>query len=118
MKDLAPNIMRQRLLIEGFYEIDVDEEVIKKFYKKITKEFGLRTYGPPIIHCADGMGKEINSGYDAFVPLIDSGIYVGAWTSEKFLSMVIYTCKKFDVAKAVEVTKEFWKIKEVEFKSF
>ncbi|MFQ5531974.1 MAG: S-adenosylmethionine decarboxylase [Candidatus Nanoarchaeia archaeon] len=118
MKDLAPHIIRKRLLIEGFYKINVDEEVIKKYFEKITKELGLRTYGPPIIHSPSGEGKEVNQGYDAFVPLIDSGIYVGAWTNEKFLSAVIYTCKDFNVNKAVEVTKEFWKINEVESKQF
>ena len=118
MEDLAPHITRQRLLIEGFYEADVNEEFIKEFYKKITKELGLRTYGDPIIHSPSGEGKEINQGYDCFVPLIDSGIYIGAWTNENFLSMVIYTCKKFEVDKAIKITKEFWKIEEVESKSF
>ncbi len=88
MKDLAPNITRQRLLIEGFYKIDVGEEAIKKYYKTLTKALGLRTYGPPIIHNPSGQGKEINQGYDCFVPLIDSGIYVGAWTNDKFFSPV------------------------------
>jgi len=118
MKDLAPHITRQRLLIEGFYDIKIDERIIEKYYDTLVKSLGLRTYGPPIIHCADGMGKEINSGYDAFVPLIDSGIYLGAWTKEKFLSVIIYTCKKFDKNKAVEATKAFWKIKIIESKEF
>jgi len=113
MKNLAPKITRQRLLIEGFYNIKVNEKIIKKFYDKLTQELKLRTYAKPIIHCADGMGKDINSGYDCFVPLIDSGIYIGAWTKEKFLSMVIYTCKKFSEKKAIEITKKFWNIKEV-----
>jgi S-adenosylmethionine decarboxylase len=118
MKDLAPHITRQRLLIEGFYKIDVDEGVIKEFYKKLTGALGARTYGPPVIHHTGGVGKEVNQGYDCFVPLIDSGIYLGVWVNEKFLSMVIYTCKKFNVKKAVKVTKDFWKIKEVATNSF
>ena len=118
MKNLAPDIKRQRMLIEGFYEIKVDEEVIKKFYEKITKELGLRTYAPPMIHNATGLGKDINAGYDCFVPLIDSGIYIGVWTSRNFISMVLYTCKDFDENKAIEITKKFWKINEVATHSF
>jgi len=118
MRDLAPHIVRQRLLIEGFYKIEANEKVIRKFYKKLTKALGLRTYAEPLIHNPSGQGKEVNQGYDCFVPLIDSGIYLGAWTNEKFLSMVIYTCKKFDIRKAVEVTKKFWKIDEVVTHSF
>ena len=71
MKDLAPHITRQRLLIEGFYKIEVDESVIKEYYKNITSALDLRTYAEPIIHSPSGVGKEINQGYDAFVPLID-----------------------------------------------
>ena len=118
MKNLAPHIIRQRLLIEGFYKIYVDEDVIKRFYKKLTKALGLRTYAEPVIHNTSGQGKEVNQGYDCFVPLMDSGIYLGAWTNEKFLSMIIYTCKKFNVNKAVEVTKDFWKINEAVTQSF
>jgi len=118
MKNLAPQITRQRLLIEGYYDIKVDKKIIKKYFDTITKSLGLRAYGSPIIHCADGMGKDINSGYDAFVPLIDSGIYLGAWTKERFLSIVIYTCKRFDNKKAIEATKAFWKIKTIESKAF
>jgi S-adenosylmethionine decarboxylase len=118
MKNLAPNILRQRLLIEGFYKIDVDEKVVRKYFETIVKALGLRTYAEPIIHSPSGEGKEINQGYDAFVPLIDSGIYVGAWTNAKFFSTVIFTCKKFDENKAIETTKKFWKIDEVATHSF
>ncbi len=118
MKDLAPDITRKRMLIEGFYKIEVNEDIIKKFYAKLTNELALRTYGLPIIHNATGMGKEVNSGYDCFVPLIDSGIYLGVWTSRKFISMIIYTCKDFDEKRAVDVTKKFWKIDEVATHSF
>ena len=118
MKNLAPDIMRKRMLIEGYYNIKVDESVIKKFFEEITKELGLRTYAPPIIHTATGQGKEVNSGYDCFVPLIDSGIYIGIWTKQKFLSIVLYTCKDFNEKKAVEVTTRFWKVGETATHSF
>jgi len=118
MKNLAPNINRQRLLIEGFYKIEADKKVIENNFKKITYELELRMYGEPIIFSPSNDGKEENQGYDAFVPLIDSGISVYIWTSSKFLSLIIYTCKRFDEDKAIKVTKEFWGIEEVEFKSF
>ena len=118
MKNLAPHITRQRLLIEGFYEIGVTRTIIKDYFKTITSSLGLKTYSKPIIHTPSGKGKEINQGYDAFVPLINSGIYLGAWTNKRFLSVVIYTCKKFNPKKAIKVTKIFFKIKKVESKSF
>lgn len=118
MKDLAPHITRQRLLIEGLYGIDVTEDVIRDYFKAITISLGLRTYSEPIIHSTSGEGKEINQGYDCFVPLIDSGIYLGVWTNENFFSAVIFTCKRFDENKAVEVTRKFWKMGEIATHSF
>lgn len=118
MNNIAPHILRQRLLIEGFYSIDVNKKVIKEYYRTLTTALKLKIYASPIIHSPSGQGKDINQGYDCFVPLIDSGIYVGVWVNEKFFSTVIYTCKKFDERKAIDVTKKFWKIKEVVTHSF
>ncbi len=118
MKDLAPEIFRQRLLIEGIYQTNMNEGVIREYFDAILKTLNLRAYGAPIIHSTGGEGKEINQGYDAFVPLVDSGISVYILTKEKFLSVIIYTCKSFDERKALDVTKEFFNIIKIESKSF
>lgn len=113
MKNLAPDIFRQRLLIEGFYTIIVNETTIQGYFNKITAALKLKMYGAPIIFSPAGMGKKENQGYDAFVPLVDSGISLYAWSMAKFISIVIYTCKGFDDKKAIETTKRFFKIKEI-----
>jgi hypothetical protein len=118
MENIAPDIFRKRLLIEGYYAIDVDGEVIKSFFSYITNELSLRTYGEPIVHVTSGTGKEMNQGYDAFVPLIDSGIYIGVWVNKKFLSLIIYTCKDFDEKEALEKTKSFFQLTQSEHKLF
>ncbi len=118
MKYLAPNITRQRLLIEGFYSIDIDKERIIDFFNKITSDLNLRMYGEPIIFSPGGEGKEKNQGYDAFVPLIDSGISLYVWSNSKFLSLIIYTCKEFDEIIALEFVKSFFKTTKIESESF
>jgi len=110
MKNLAPDITRQRLLIEGFVNIEVDKSVIENYLRKITNDLNLKMYGRPIIFSPGGEGKKENQGYDAFVPLIDSGISLYFWSTAKFLSVVIYTCKNFDEGMALEITKDFFKI--------
>jgi len=57
MKNLAPDITRQRLLLEGFYKIDVDKETIKDYFKKVTDALNLRMYGDPIIFSPGGAGE-------------------------------------------------------------
>jgi len=118
MKNLAPDITRQRLLIEGFYNLEVDKEVIKDYFEKITQALELRMYGQPIIFSPGGEGKDENQGYDAFVPLIDSGISLYIWSSSRFFSIIIYTCKSFDEEKAINFTKEFFQAAEIEKMDF
>ncbi len=118
MKNLAPNITRKRLLIEGFFNTEVDSEFIKKYFTHITRELKLRMYGEPIIFSPGGEGSKENQGYDAFVPLIDSGISIYIWSSSKFFSGIFYTCKDFDVEKAIEETKNVFKMLEVETMEF
>lgn len=118
MKDLAPNIKRQRLLVEGFYTIFVDKKKIEEFFMALARHLNLRVYGKPIIFSPGGEGKEENQGYDAFIPLIDSGISLYVWSNAKFFSTIIYTCKEFDEKKAIDFTKEFFKSNRVEFESF
>jgi len=118
MEDLAPDIVRQRLIIEGFYTIDVDEEVLGQYFEELTTAVGLRTYGAPIVFSPAGMGREENQGYDAFVPLVDSGISLYLWSGPHFLSVVAFTCKHFDVGRAVDVTRDFFGMARVAHQQF
>lgn len=118
MKNIAPAIFRKRLLIEGYFEITISEQTLKDFFTFVTQQLQLKTYGEPIVHTTSGKGKEANQGYDAFVPLIDSGIYIAVWLKQKFLSMIIYTCKDFDETKALQHTKDFFGIEHSEYKLF
>ena len=118
MINLAPDIFRQRLLIEAFYEIEVNAKVINNYFEEVIKALELRMYGQPTIFSPSGMGKEENPGYDAFVPLINSGISLYIWSTAKFLSTVLYTCKGFDAQIAIDVTQEFFSMTEIECLSF
>lgn len=118
MKNIAPHVFRQRLLIEGFYTISVDRKKIEKYFSRITSELNLKMYGKPIIFSPGGIGKKENQGYDAFVPLVDSGISLYVWASSKFISLIIYTCKGFDGKTAVRATKGFFKLKKCVYEEF
>jgi S-adenosylmethionine/arginine decarboxylase-like enzyme len=112
LTDIAPDIFRKRLLIEGYFGCTVTAETLKSYFSQLTGELGLRTYGEPVIHHTSGKGKAVNEGLDGFVPLIDSGIYIGIWLNPRFLSTIIYTCGEFDAEKAVSLVKEFFQLSE------
>jgi S-adenosylmethionine decarboxylase len=112
LTDIAPDIFRKRLLFEGYFTVKVSAETVRKYFSHITTELGLRTYGDPIVHETRGAGKDVNEGFDGFVPLIDSGIYISVWVNPKFLSTIIYTCGEFDSETAVNAVKNFFQISE------
>jgi hypothetical protein len=111
---IAPEIFRKRLLVEGYFQTEVTEESLRGYFSRITSDLGLRTYGDPIIHRTGSAGKDINEGFDGFVPLIDSGIYIGVWVNPRFLSTIIYTCGEFDADKAVSLVAEIFRLSEFE----
>jgi hypothetical protein len=112
LTSIAPEIFRKRLLVEGFFTAEVTEQVLLDCFARITGELGLRTYGEPIVHRTSGQGLEANEGFDAFVPLIDSGIYIAVWMGSRFLSTIIYTCAPFDEDRAVDVLRDFFRLGE------
>lgn len=119
VNNIAPDIKRQRLLIEGFYnDIEVNEQIIINYFAFITKNLDLKPYGEPIIFSPESLGKPENQGYDAFIPLIDSGISLYIWTNSNFMSLIIYTCKDFAEEKAINLTKEFFNFKDFYSQSF
>ena len=118
MRDLAPHVYRQRLLVEGYYAGDVTRERLVDYLLGVAAHLDLKAYGEPTIYSPAGLGKAENQGFDAFLPLVDSGIAAYLWASAKFFSIVIYTCKGFDPQVAVTYTREFFGAGEVESLAF
>ena len=111
MRNLAPDIFRQRLLIEGYYSGEMTADRVRNYLLGIATHLELRTYAEPIVFTpAAGMGREENAGFDAFVPLIDSGISVYIWSKVAFFSALLYTCKGFDAKEAEDFTGKFFRV--------
>ena len=118
MRDLAPDILRQRLLIEGYFTADVDRDAVEGYLTGIAAALQLRTYGAPIVHDPAGLGKPENQGFDAFIPLIDSGISLYVWSARRFFAVVLFTCKRFDVERALEFTRRLLEPSALEHQAF
>ncbi len=111
MKDLAPEIFRQRLLMEARWTIVLDAELVRGYLLGLSAELGLTPYGEPIVFTpAAGQGRPENAGFDSFLPLINSGISGYFWTASRFLSVVLYSCTPFDPDAAVAFTKGYFAI--------
>jgi hypothetical protein len=118
MRDLAPDILRQRLLLEGHYTARIDRSAVAGYLTGIATHLELRTYGAPIVHAPDGIGKPENEGFDGFIPLIDSGISLYVWSARQFFAAVLFTCKSFEVTRALDFTRHYFGARELEHREF
>ncbi|MDE0780330.1 MAG: hypothetical protein OSB67_06200 [Alphaproteobacteria bacterium] len=111
VRDLAPEVFRQRHLIEGRFTVAIDEAAVRDYLLGLAAALGSRPYGDPLVFSPNAMiergdGRAENVGYDAFLPLVDSGISAYFWTASKFFSVVIYTCKGFDPDAGLTFTRD------------
>lgn len=110
-KDLAPNIIRQRLIIEGKSKNLISDKQIKEYLSKLSDELNMNTLIEPIAHLSE------KYGWSGWMHWDSSGVHFYAWDKPfPFFSVDIYTCKKFSEKKAVDFTKEFFNTKEIVWK--
>jgi hypothetical protein len=55
---IAEDVVRQRLLMEGYYRLDVDEAALERYFAGLSDALALRMYGKPTIFSTGGQGKE------------------------------------------------------------
>ncbi len=107
MDNIAPHIIRKRLLAEGIYSASVDKLFLETFLNSLAQTLGMRTYSDPVVFQTpnDGVRKQ-NQGFDGFVPLFESGISVYTWDEAKLVSLLVYSCRAFDTQRALEFFRQ------------
>ncbi len=81
MKNLAPEIFRQKLLIEGYYTIEVTRESLAGYLTGVAKRSR-----PCRVPGASGL------------------------LARKFVSILLYSCKGFDETAAIAFTRQHFSI--------
>lgn len=110
-KDLAPNIYRQRLVIEGIPSEPIDDKLIKEYLSLLSKKLKMIELLSPITHCSD------KYGWAGWIHWETSGAHFYAWERPQlFFSVDIYTCKYFKTKDAVDFTKAFFNASTIDFK--
>lgn len=113
MEDLAPQIQRQRLVIEGYPRQVIDDEQIKTYLSELSTILEMHQLIPAVTHCSD------RYGWAGWIHWENSGAHFYAWeTPLLFFSVDIYTCKPFDPAVAENFTKTFFEADRIVSRSF
>ncbi len=101
--DLAPEIYRQRLVIEGVPTAPIDDEAIRRYLSELSVVCGMTTLIEPVTHRSELYG------WAGWIHWETSGAHFYAWEQPKlFFSVDVYTCKAFDATAAVDFTQQFF----------
>ena len=113
MRDLAPKIHRQRLVIEGYPEKPLEAHDITDYLSKMSEVLQMTTLQEPVTNLSS------RYGWAGWIHWENSGAHFYAWEKPTlFFSVDIYTCKPFDPTAAVAFTREFLGAETIEFKEF
>lgn len=111
MQDLAPDIYRQRLIVEGYPEKPITDTQIKEYLSELSKRIDMHELLAPVTHLSDTFG------WAGWIHWETSGAHFYAWDQPMlFFSVDIYTCKAFNPQAAVDFTRDFFKAVKIEFK--
>lgn len=116
MKDLEPKIYRQRLTIEAKYECIITKKIIKSFLDDFAKEIEMTPLTKPLIFSPNKRQHPVHHGIAGFIGWAESGCSIYTWDKFNFLTIEVYTCKKFDNFKAVNFVKRYFNCKDIVFR--
>jgi hypothetical protein len=104
-KDLAPDICRQRMVVEGTLHNFFTPEDMKTYCKEISAVLNMTPVSEPQVDNAE------EYGWCCFMHWKESGMHIYSWDHKdpKFFSIDIYTCKKFKALDVVTYTENFFK---------
>lgn len=114
MKNLKPEILRERLIIEGFYEACIDEKFLKNFLLKMSDTLRLKPIAGPFIFSPDKF-SELHHGIGGFLAWAESGVAFYSWSEHKFFTLDIYSCKPLNVNTVLGYVKRELKCETLEW---
>jgi hypothetical protein len=111
--DLAPQVLRQRLVVEGYPALPITDISIKDYLCRLSDFIGMKTLLEPVTHRSDLYG------WAGWIHWETSGAHFYAWEQPLlFFSVDIYSCKAFEVSAALEFTRRYFDATKLTAKSF
>lgn len=113
MRDLAPEICRQRVVVEGLCTEPIGEQTIKDYLAELSKAIDMITLIEPVTH------QSPLYGWAGWIHWETSGAHFYAWDQPRlFFSVDVYACKPFSAAAVVDLTREWFGATEIVHKEF
>jgi S-adenosylmethionine decarboxylase len=113
VQDLAPDIYRQRLVVEGLCPEPIGAESISAYLSTLSTAIDMVQLIEPVMH------QSPLYGWAGWIHWETSGAHFYAWdTPRRFFSVDVYACKPFATEAVVELTREWFDATEVVSRTF
>ncbi|HRA51225.1 S-adenosylmethionine decarboxylase [Actinotalea sp.] len=111
--DLAPEIHRQRLVVEGTCREPIDAASITAYLSELSKAIDMVALIEPVTH------QSPLYGWAGWIHWETSGAHFYAWDVPRlFFSVDVYACKPFAAQTVVDLTREWFDSHDVVYKEF
>jgi len=102
---------------EGNYETLASVEAITDFLDMLPKEIGMTKIMPPYVFKYDGGEKPEDWGVSGFVIIAESHISIHTFPEKGYFSIDIFSCKDFDMDRALQIIKDFFGTDKLEIRT-
>jgi S-adenosylmethionine decarboxylase len=91
-----------------------DLNLCYKFLDEIVGYLGMEKQAPPNIFRTPDENFPDKAGLSGWAPLVESSVVIHTLTPKDFITIDIYCCKEFDVAKAKQFARRFFSPKHMD----
>jgi S-adenosylmethionine decarboxylase len=110
-KDLAPTLVRQRVIIEGTTEKIIEPEQIKLYLSQLAKVTDMEVVSGPEANSAH------DKGFGGWIHWRSSGAAFYSYpTNPPLFTVDCYTCKPFSADNVADFTREYFNVIELVWK--
>ena len=93
-------------------------EVCYNYLDAMTKIMKVHKQSPPFVVSTDAVKYPDKAGISGWVPIVESGISIHTLTPTNFISIDIYSCKRYNIEEVKKFTRKIFSPKEIEEKFF
>lgn len=108
------------LMVDGYnanYEKLASVEAVTEFLETTVSEIGMTKIMPPYAFKYDGGDKPEDWGVSGFVIIAESHISIHTFPEKRYFSIDIFSCKDFDIDKAIKLIKEYFETEDLEIRT-
>jgi S-adenosylmethionine decarboxylase len=94
--NICPEIVRQRLIVEGIHGVStIEESNIRTLLSGLTSCLGMTPIADTLIFSPDAV-SQLHHGVGGFQAWAESGCSLYTWRESRLFTLDIYSCKAFD----------------------